>query len=141
MDTAGKAVLLSGLTVLVSLSAVLLVPAPARAHHGRRHHAGRHVRSDRHHDTSSGHAGALGPKVNAASLPYAKRQQHRSPKFAAWGELLHKYPWPFALVSVGILVALALPVLGLKVAMPSIAVVPDDAPRSARLRVGSGPVR
>ncbi len=29
MDTAGKAALLSGLTVLVSLSAVLLVPAPA----------------------------------------------------------------------------------------------------------------
>ena len=85
--------------------------------------------------------GALGPKVNAASLPYAKRQQHRSPKFAAWGELLHKYPWPFALVSVGILVALALPVLGLKVAMPSIAVVPDRCARSARLRVGSGPVR
>ncbi|MFE3906494.1 MMPL family transporter [Streptomyces sp. NPDC059153] len=29
MDTAGKAVALSGLTVLVSLSAVMLVPAPA----------------------------------------------------------------------------------------------------------------
>ncbi len=30
MDTAGKAVVLSGITVLVSLSAVLLVPAPPR---------------------------------------------------------------------------------------------------------------
>ena len=29
MDTAGKAVLLSGVTVLVSLSAVLIVPSPA----------------------------------------------------------------------------------------------------------------
>ncbi|MER5837524.1 MMPL family transporter, partial [Streptomyces sp. NPDC002130] len=128
MDTAGKAVLLSGLTVLVSLSAVLLVPAPA-------------VRTMAvgimlavtfvliaTMTLLPATLGALGPKVNAASLPYAKRQQHRSPKFAAWGELLHKYPWPFALVSVGILVALALPVLGLKVAMPSIAVVPDDAP-------------
>ena len=42
MDTAGKAVLFSGLTVLVSLSAVLLVPSPAfrstaaRDHHQRR---------------------------------------------------------------------------------------------------------
>ncbi|MGK2238621.1 MMPL family transporter [Rhodococcus sp. IC4_135] len=128
MDTAGKAVILSGLTVLVSLSAVLLVPAPA-------------VRTMAvgimlavtfvliaTMTLLPATLGALGPKVNAASLPYAKRQQHRSPKFAAWGELLHKYPWPFALVSVGILVALALPVLGLKVAMPSIAVVPDDAP-------------
>ncbi|WP_346742269.1 MMPL family transporter [Rhodococcoides fascians] len=128
MDTAGKAVVLSGLTVLVSLSAVLLVPAPA-------------VRTMAvgimlavtfvliaTMTLLPATLGALGSKVNAASLPYAKRQQHRSPKFAAWGELLHKHPWPFALVSVGILIALALPVLGLKVAMPSIAVVPEDAP-------------
>ncbi len=128
MDTAGKAVVLSGLTVLVSLSAVLLVPAPA-------------VRTMAvgimlavffvllaTMTLLPATLGALGPKVNAASLPYAKRQEHRSPKFAAWGQLLHKYPWPFALVSVGILIALALPVLGLKVAMPSIAVVPEDAP-------------
>nr|WP_236078176.1 MMPL family transporter [Rhodococcus sp. P1Y] len=128
MDTAGKAVVLSGLTVLVSLSAVLLVPAPA-------------VRTMAvgimlavafvliaTMTLLPATLGALGSKVNAASLPYAKRQQHRSPRFAAWGELLYKHPWPFALVSVGILIALALPVLGLKVAMPSIAVVPEDAP-------------
>jgi RND superfamily putative drug exporter len=128
MDTAGKAVVLSGLTVLVSLSAVLLVPAPA-------------VRTMAvgimlavafvllaTMTLLPAALGALGPKVNAASLPYAKRQVHRSPRFAAWGELLHKHPWPFAVVSVGILIALALPVLGLKVAMPSIAVVPEDAP-------------
>lgn len=128
MDTAGKAVVLSGLTVLVSLSAVLLVPAPA-------------VRT-----MAVGIKfavffvllatltllpavlSALGRKVNAGSLPYAKRQQHRSLRFAAWGELLHRHPWPFAVVSVVILIALALPVLGLKVAMPSIQVVPTDAP-------------
>lgn len=32
MDTAGKAVLLSGVTVLVSLSAVMLVPSPRKEH-------------------------------------------------------------------------------------------------------------
>ncbi|MGZ8177979.1 MMPL family transporter [Williamsia sp. SKLECPSW1] len=128
MDTAGKAVFLSGLTVLVSLSAVLLVPAPA-------------VRT-----MAVGIMlavvfvllatltllptvlGALGPKVNAVSLPYAKKQEHRSPVFHRWGSLLHKHPWPFAVVSLGILVLLALPVVGLKVAMPSISVVPEDAP-------------
>lgn len=127
MDTAGKAVFLSGLTVLVSLSAVLLVPAPA-------------VRT-----MAVGIMlavvfvllatltllptvlGALGPKVNAVSLPYAKMQELRSPVFHRWGSLLHKHPWPFALVSLGILVLLALPVFGLKVAMPSISVVPTDA--------------
>ncbi len=128
MDTAGKAVVLSGITVLVSLSAVLLVPAPA-------------VRTMAvgimlavtfvliaTMTLLPATLGGLGSKVNAASLPYAKRQEHRSPKFAAWGELLHKHPVPFALASVGILIVLALPVLGLKVAMPSISVVPQDAP-------------
>ncbi|TSD94880.1 MMPL family transporter [Skermania sp. ID1734] len=128
MDTAGKAVVLSGLTVLVSLSAVLLVPAPA-------------VRTmavgimlavtfvlAATLTLLPAVLGKLGPKVNAGSLPYAKRQQHRSPRFESWGNLLHKHPWPFAIGSLLVLVALSLPVLGLKVAMPSIEVVPTDAP-------------
>ncbi|MFD4182478.1 MMPL family transporter [Rhodococcus sp. NPDC058514] len=128
MDTAGKAVVLSGLTVLVSLSAVLLVPAPA-------------VRTmavgimlavtfvlAATLTLLPAVLGKLGSKVNAGSLPYAKRQQHRSPRFAAWGNLLHKHPWPFAIGSLLVLIALSLPVLGLKVAMPSIEVVPTDAP-------------
>ncbi|MFE3987029.1 MMPL family transporter [Nocardia tengchongensis] len=127
MATAGKAVLLSGLTVLVSLSAVLVVPAPA-------------VRT-----MAVGIMfavsfvllatltllpavlGALGKRVNAGSLPYVARQQHRSPAFAKWGELLHRRPWPFAIGSLLVLIALAIPATSLKVAMPSIQVVPADS--------------
>ncbi|MFD7011332.1 MMPL family transporter [Rhodococcus jostii] len=128
MDTAGKAVVLSGLTVLVSLSAVLLVPAPA-------------VRTmavgimlavvfvlAATLTLLPAALGLLGTKVNAGALPFAKKQQHRSPRFAAWGALLDRHPRPFALGAVVVLLALAAPVLGLKVAMPSIAVVPADAP-------------
>ncbi|GAB88893.1 MMPL family transporter [Gordonia rhizosphera] len=128
MATAGKAVLLSGLTVLVSLSAVLLVPAPA-------------VRTmaigimlavifvlAATMTLLPAVMAALGPKVNAGSLPWAKKQQHHSPVFEKWGHLLHRHPWPFAIVSLAILILLALPVFGLKVAMPSINVVPEDAP-------------
>ncbi|WP_084508716.1 MMPL family transporter [Nocardia pseudovaccinii] len=128
MDTAGKAVLLSGSTVLVSLSAVLIVPAPA-------------VRT-----MAVGimfavsfvllatltllpaTLGKLGRKVNAVSLPHVQRQPHRSPRFAAWAELQHRRPWPFAIGALAVLIGLAIPVFGLKVAMPSIAVVPEDAP-------------
>ncbi|MGZ4574696.1 MAG: MMPL family transporter [Mycobacteriaceae bacterium] len=128
MDTAGKAVALSGLTVIVSLSAVLLVPAPA-------------VRTmaigiilavifvlAATLTLLPAVLGKLGRKVNGGSLPYAKRQQHRSPVFAAWGHLLHKHPRPFALAALAVLIGLSIPVLSLKVAMPSIQVVPTDAP-------------
>ncbi|ATI34845.1 multidrug RND transporter [Rhodococcus sp. H-CA8f] len=128
MDTAGKAVVLSGLTVLVSLSAVLIVPAPA-------------VRTmavgimlavifvlAATLTLLPAVLGRIGAKVNGGSLPYAKRQQHHSPMFAAWASLLHKHPWPFGIGAVIVLIALVVPVFGLKVAMPSIAVVPEDAP-------------
>ncbi|MFF1390875.1 MMPL family transporter [Rhodococcus erythropolis] len=128
MDTAGKAVVLSGLTVLVSLSAVLIVPAPA-------------VRTmavgimlavifvlAATLTLLPAVLGRIGAKVNGGSLPYAKRQQHRSPMFAAWASLLHKHPWPFGIGALIVLIALVVPVFGLKVAMPSIAVVPEDAP-------------
>lgn len=126
--TAGKAVLLSGITVLVSLSAVLLVPAPA-------------VRTmavgimlavvfvlAASFTLLPAVLGALGEKVNAVSLPFAKKQEHRSPLFARWAGVLQRRPLVAVLGSAALLVLLALPVLGLKVAMPSIAVVPEDAP-------------
>ncbi|GAB2627330.1 MMPL family transporter [Prescottella soli] len=130
MDTAGKAVLLSGLTVLVSLSAVLLVPAPA-------------VRTmavgimlavvfvlAATLTLLPAVLGKLGRKVNAGSLPYAKKQQNEtdgSPLFRKWGQLLDQHPWPFAVAAVAILIGIAIPIGGLKVAMPSIQVVPEDA--------------
>jgi RND superfamily putative drug exporter len=124
MDTAGKAVLFSGLTVLVSLSAVLLVPSPA-------------FRS-----TALGIIvsvvfvlaatltllpavlAKLGPKVNALSLPWVHSGEHRSPRSARWGELLWRRAHVLGPAAALVLVLLALPVLGLKTGMPSIKVVP-----------------
>ncbi|MFX0577880.1 MMPL family transporter [Nocardia nepalensis] len=128
MDTAGKAVVLSGLTVLVSLSAVLLVPAPAvrTMAVGIMLAVGFVLAATL--TLLPAALGALGAKVNAGSLPYAKRQQYRSPRFARWGEMLHTRPWPFAIGGLALLIALAIPVLGLQVAMPSIQVVPAEAP-------------
>ncbi len=92
MDTAGKAVLFSGVTVLISLTAVMLVPSPA-------------FRS-----MSLGIMLAvvfvlaatltllpavlakLGPRVDNLALPWAHSGEHRSPRFAAWGERLWATP-------------------------------------------------
>jgi RND superfamily putative drug exporter len=124
MDTAGKAVLFSGLTVIVSLAAVLLVPSPA-------------FRS-----VSLGIMvsvlfvlaatltllpavlAKLGPRVDRLALPWAHSGEHRSPRFARWGELLWRRPLLFGGLGLLVLLALALPVLGARTGMPSIKVVP-----------------
>src|SRR5262245_12548530 len=88
MDTAGKAVLFSGMTVLVSLSAVMLVPSPA-------------FRS-----TALGIMlsvvfvlaatltllpavlAKVGPRVDALPLPRVGTRAHVSPRSARWAERL-----------------------------------------------------
>ena len=131
MDTAGKAVLLSGATVLVSLSAVMMVPSPSfRSMAGGIMLAVVFVLAA---------TLTLLPlvlfkldlKINKLALTWVHTGEHRSPKFAAWGERLWKRPVIFGLGSLIILIALAAPLIGLKTAMPSIKVLPEDA--SARV--------
>ncbi len=131
MDTAGKAVLLSGLTVLISLSAVMLVPSPSF-----RSMAGGIMLSVVFVLTATLTLlplvlSALDDRINKFSLPWSRSGEHRSPRFAAWGERLWKRPLVWGLTSLVILLVLAAPVLGLKTAMPSIKVLPEDT--SARI--------
>jgi RND superfamily putative drug exporter len=130
MDTAGKAVLFSGLTVLISLSAVMLVPSPA-------------FRSMALGIMLSvvfvllatltllpAALAKLGPKVDAVALRWVHSGEHRSPRFARWGERLWRRPYLYGAAATALLVLLALPVLGLRTGMPSIKVVPErDASR------------
>ena len=93
MDTAGKAVLLSGATVLISLSAVMLVPSPSF-----RSMAGGIMLSvvfvlGRHADPAA--AGAVQARRTdqqaLAALGRTPASTARA-KFAAWGERLWKRP-------------------------------------------------
>ncbi len=131
MDTAGKAVLLSGATVLISLSAVMLVPSPSfRSMAGGIMLAVVFVLAATLTLLPLVLA-KLDLRINKFSLPWSHSGEHRSPKFAAWGERLWKSPVVFGLGALVVLLALAAPALGLKTAMPSIKVLPDDA--SARV--------
>ncbi|GIU94674.1 MAG: membrane protein [Gaiellaceae bacterium] len=126
MDTAGKAVLFSGLTVLISLSAVMLVPSPAF----------RSMALGIMLSVAFVLLAALtllpavlswlGDRVDTLALPWVHAGEHRSPAFARWGERLWRRPWAYGLVATAILGALSLPVLGLETGMPSIKVVPED---------------
>ncbi len=127
MDTAGKAVLFSGLTVLISLSTVMLVPAPAF----RSMAAGIML--------AVGFVLAatltllpvvlarLGDRVDSLALPWVHTGEHRSARFAAWGQRLARRPVAYGAVAVVALLALALPVFSLRTAMPSIKVVPESS--------------
>jgi RND superfamily putative drug exporter len=125
MDTAGKAVLFSGLTVLISLAAVMLVPSPA-------------FRSVALGIMISvlfvlaatltllpAVLAKLGPRIDKLSLPWAHSGEHRSSRFASWGELLWRRPLLFGGLALVALVGLTLPVLGARTGMPSIKVVPQ----------------
>ena len=126
MDTAGKAVLFSGATVLISLTAVMLVPSQA-------------FRS-----MSLGIMLAvifvlaatltllpavlakLGPRVDKLALPWAHSGEHRSARFERWGERLWRRPLRYGAPALVVLLALAYPVTQLKTSMPSIKVVPPS---------------
>jgi RND superfamily putative drug exporter len=126
MDTAGKAVLFSGLTVLISLSAVMLVPSPAFRSMALGIMLSVVFILAATLTLLPAVLAKLGPRVNRVSLPWVKTGEHRSPRFAAWGERLWRRPIPYGAVALVALVALSLPVLGLKTGMPSIKVVPEE---------------
>ncbi|MHB1251966.1 MAG: MMPL family transporter, partial [Acidimicrobiales bacterium] len=136
MDSAGKAVLFSGLTVLISLSSVMVVPSPAF-----QSMAGGIMLAVTFVLAASltllpAVLGKLGDRVDALALPWVHAGEHRSKRFAAWGELLWRRPWAFGAVALVALLALAIPVIGLKTAMPSIKVVPaTDASRMGYVQV------
>lgn len=130
-ELAGKAVLFSGVTVLISLSAVMLVPSPAFRSMAFGIMVAVVFVLAATLTLLPAVLARLGEKVNRIALPFARPAPGPSPRFVAWAGILERHPWRFALGSVFILVALALPVVGLRTGMPSITVIPSTA--SARV--------
>jgi putative drug exporter of the RND superfamily len=124
MDTAGKAVLFSGVTVLISLSAVMLVPSPAFRSMALGIMLSVVFVLAATLTLLPAVLTKLGPKVDAYPLRWVHSGEHRSTRFARWGERLWRRPHVYGPAATLILVLLALPVLGLKTGMPSIKVVP-----------------
>jgi putative drug exporter of the RND superfamily len=125
MDTAGKAVLFSGLTVLISLSAVMLVPSPAFRSMALGIMLSVFFVLAATLTLLPAVLARLGPRVDRLSLPWVHSGEHRSARFAAWGALLWRRPYLFGSLALALLVLLALPLAGLRTGMPSIKVVPE----------------
>jgi putative drug exporter of the RND superfamily len=123
MDTAGKAVAFSGLTVLISLSAILLVPIPAF----RSMAAGMML--------SVGFVllaaltllpAMLGPGIDKFAMPWHSVGDHRSHKFEAFANRIKARKGLVAVGATVVLLGLSSPLLGLSTGMPSISVLPKD---------------
>ncbi|MGB7589578.1 MAG: MMPL family transporter [Solirubrobacterales bacterium] len=125
MDTAGKAVLFSGLTVLISLSAVMLVPSPAFRSMALGIMISVLFVLGATLTLLPAVLAKLGPRVDRVGLPWVHGGDHRSVRFARWGERLWRHPLLFGGLALFALLALASPLLGMRTGMPSIKVVPS----------------
>ncbi|MBI5949420.1 MAG: MMPL family transporter [Chloroflexi bacterium] len=123
MDTAGKAVLFSGLTVLISLSAVLLVPVPAfqSMAAGMMLAVGLVLLA-----ALTLLPALLGPGINRLSLPWHSIGEHRSPWWERFAVRVQRRAGIVAVAVTGLLLLAASPVLFLETGMPSISVLPGD---------------
>jgi RND superfamily putative drug exporter len=127
MDTAGKAVLVSGLTVIAALLAVMLVPVPTF----------RSVPLGIVLAVTSILAATLtllpaalagiGHRINGGRLRVRSAVDHRSARFETWGRRLWARPLRYGAAALAILVVLSAPALGLRTGMPTIAIVPEHA--------------
>ena len=126
MDTAGKAVLFSGVTVLVALSAVLLVPSPAFRSMALGIMLAVSFVLAASLTLLPAVLAKLGGRVNRLALPWARRGGGRSPRLAAWAATAWRRPLALGLAGLLVVAALAWPVAQLDTGMPSITVVPKE---------------
>src|SRR5688572_736802 len=131
MDSAGRAVLVSGVAVLASLAAVMIVPSqPFRTSAlGILLAVGFVLAASL--TLLPALLARLGPRIDRFALPWAGTVQHRSEAFASWGRLIWRRPILTGGLAVAVLVPLALTGLSLRTAMPTVGVLPADA--SARV--------
>jgi RND superfamily putative drug exporter len=142
MATAGKAVAFSGLTVLVSLSTVLLVPSPAFRSMALGIMLAVVFVLAATLTLLPAVLGALGRRIDSGRLRMPsflnRRERQAIPTSAEastrglekvmhhWGSWIHRRPWVAGGLAVIVLGLLSLPVLSLRTGMPSIAIIPTD---------------
>jgi RND superfamily putative drug exporter len=130
VDTAGKAVAFSALTVLASLASILLLPSPAFRSTALGIMLAVSAVLAATLTLLPAVLGRLGTRINSGRL-IGRRSGERTSRFDdglhAWARLLWRHPLPAGLAALGLLLLAALPVLGLRTHMPSVTIVPADA--------------
>ena len=135
MATAGKAVAFSALTVLLSLSAVLLVPSPAFRSMALGIMLAVVAVLAATLTLLPAVLGRLGTRVNAGRVGLRRREGRAhaagdhgglARRLHTWAELLWSHPVAVGAVGLVIVAALIAPVFGLRTSMPSITIIPSS---------------
>ena len=127
IDTAGKAVLISGLTVIAALAAVMIVPSPPFRTGALGILLAVSFVLAASLTLLPALLARLGPRIDRMALPWRSALEHRSEWFARWGERVWQRPLLLGGAALAILALLTVPVLGLKTEMPTLGAVPADA--------------
>jgi RND superfamily putative drug exporter len=138
MGTAGKAVAFSGVTVLVSLSTVLLVPSPAFRGAALGIMLSVLAVLAAALTLLPAVLGRLGTRIDAGKIRLTRTRRayaRQAPSglegvLHRWGAVLHRRPWLAGGLALVVLGLLAWPVSALRTGMPSISIIP--ASQSAR---------
>jgi len=137
VDTAGKAVAFSALTVLASLAAILIVPSPAFRSMAFGIMLAVVAVLTATLTLLPAVLGKLGTNINKGKIRLRRgprpdgegpldRMLHR------WGRFLWRHPFPAGAAALVLLLLAAAPIIGMRTNMPSITIVPP----SANARVG-----
>ena len=102
MDSAGTAVLFSGITVLISLTAVVLVPSPAFRSMSLGIGLTVVLVLAAALTLLPAALARLDARVDKLSLPWARHDQHGSARSAAWGERLWRRPLAYGAAAVAV---------------------------------------
>jgi len=116
MDTAGRAVLFAGITVIISLSGMFVMGVPlvqAMAIGAALAIAAVLAATLTLVPAVLGFAGRAIDRWRIPGL-HRDETQHRRSGWFAWSRLVQRHPWPFAIAGAAVLVTLALPVLSMR---------------------------
>jgi RND superfamily putative drug exporter len=116
MDTAGRAVVFAGVTVMISLSGMFVMGVPlvqAMAIGAALAIAAVLVATL---TLVPAVLGFVGTNIDRWHIPGLRRDetQHRRSGWFAWSRLVQRRPWPFALVGAAVLITLSVPALSMR---------------------------
>ena len=137
VDTAGKAVAFSALTVLASLAAILIVPSPAFRSMAFGIMLAVVAVLTATLTLLPAVLGKLGTNINKGKIRLRRgpRPEGEGPldrTLHRWGRFLWRHPFPAGAAALVLLLLAAAPIIGMRTNMPSITIVPP----SANARVG-----